>query len=62
MERLREQGADIPTHMSAIRNAPARGKRNILTPSHVERVEDAAASLPIVKLLARMAVEPLSTQ
>lgn len=58
MDRLSEQGADIPAHLYAIRNALAHGKRNILTPSHVERVEDAAASLSIVKLLARMAVEP----
>lgn len=59
LNRLRLEGiVDVPTHLYAIRNSLAHGKHGVLTPSDPARFESAARALPVVKLLARLAVEP----
>lgn len=58
IDRLNRVGMDVPAHLYSIRNALAHGKDNVLTVSHGERFADATAALPIVKLLARIAVGP----
>lgn len=49
---------DVPKYLYGIRNSLAHGQHKILTPSDPARFENAARALPIVKLLARLAVEP----
>ena len=57
--RLTQAGVtDLPRYLYDIRNSLAHGKHNVLTPSDPARFENAARALPIVKLLARLAVEP----
>ena len=66
MERAKEEigrlsaagTTDHATYLYEIRNALAHGKHRVLTARHVERAEDAGRALAIVKLLARIAVEP----
>jgi hypothetical protein len=59
LKRLAAQGdSDVPDYLYRIRNSLAHGKHDVLTPSDPARFENAAKALPIVKLLARMAVEP----
>lgn len=55
---LAEDGQTAPTYLYGIRNSIAHGKHNILTGPSGERFERAGRALPVVKLLARMAVEP----
>ena len=47
---------DIPDHLYRIRNNVAHGVRDVLIPS--SRFAAAASALPIVKLLARIAIDP----
>jgi hypothetical protein len=59
LQNLRNQGVgDIPRHLYRIRNSLAHGKSDVLATGHGERFQAAARALPIVKLLARMAVDP----
>jgi hypothetical protein len=59
LRRLAADGVnDVPKYLYGIRNSLAHGKHKILTPSDPARFENAARALPIVKLLARLAVEP----
>ncbi len=53
-----EGEADLPSYLYRIRNSVAHGKRDTLTGHDGERFERAARALPIVKLLARIAVDP----
>jgi hypothetical protein len=57
--RLAADGiGNVPQYLCRIRNSLAHGKDQVLTASHGERHMRAAQALPIVKLLARIAVEP----
>jgi hypothetical protein len=59
LQRLAADGvSDVPAYLYMIRNCLAHGKHDILTSSDPARFEDAARALPIIKLLARIAVEP----
>jgi hypothetical protein len=58
MAALAADGQDAPPYLYGIRNSIAHGKHNIVTGHSGERFERAARALPVVKLLARMAVEP----
>jgi hypothetical protein len=49
--------ADVPRYLYKIRNSLAHGKTDVLAHGRGEAFQDAARALPIVKLLARMAVE-----
>jgi hypothetical protein len=56
--RLNAAGiADIPAYLYRIRNSLAHGKTGILAGGHGPAFEAVARALPIVKLLARVAVE-----
>jgi hypothetical protein len=56
---LRQQGvADVSDHLYRLRNSLAHGKKDVLSSPRSQRFELAVRALPIVKLLARMAVEP----
>jgi hypothetical protein len=56
--RLANAGVpDVPRYLYEIRNSLAHGKHDILTPADSTRFVDAARALPVVKLLARLAVE-----
>jgi hypothetical protein len=58
LKRLAANGVDdVPAYLYSIRNSLAHGKRDLLTARHAARFADAARALPIVKLLARRAVE-----
>jgi hypothetical protein len=57
--RLEASGVtDVAQHLYGVRNSLAHGKHGVLTSSHTVRFQEAARALPIVKLLARAAVEP----
>jgi hypothetical protein len=62
LEELARLAADgignVPEYLYGIRNSLAHGKHHVLTASHGERYVRAARALPIVKLLARSAVDP----
>jgi hypothetical protein len=49
---------NIGEHLYKIRNSIAHGKTDVLTGGHGHKFQAAARALPIVKLLARRAVEP----
>lgn len=58
LERLRDDECpDIAAYLYAIRNSLAHGKHDVLTDRHSDRFIAAGHALPIVKLLARIAVE-----
>ncbi len=59
LARLEREGVDdVPVHLYRIRNSLAHGKTDILSTSRGESFSEAVRALPVVKLLARMAVEP----
>lgn len=59
LDRLgREKIPDVARHLYQIRNSLAHGKAAVLHPREAIRFAEAARALPIVKLLARIAVEP----
>lgn len=58
VQRLTNLGKDVPKHLHEIRNGLAHGRNNLIT--HTTRFDDAARALPIVKLLARLTIEPRS--
>ena len=58
MAAVAADGQDAPAYLYRIRNSIAHGKNNIVTGHSGERFERAARALPLVELLARMAVEP----
>ncbi len=55
---LNDTGQAIPNYLYRIRNSIAHGKHDILTGGSGQAFERAARALPVLKLLARMAVEP----
>lgn len=58
LSRLATEGIDdVPQHLYRIRNSLAHGKTDVLVGGHGSGFETAARALPIVKLLARVAVE-----
>lgn len=59
VQRLAATGIDVSGHLYELRNSLAHGKHSLLTHSDGARFENAARALPVVKLLARIAVEPL---
>jgi hypothetical protein len=56
--RLARLGADVPRHLYDIRNGLAHGKRDTITGLPGASIEDVLRALPLVKLLARLAVHP----
>jgi hypothetical protein len=59
VSRLSAAGiTDLADYLYDIRNSLAHGKHRALTARHVHRFEDAGRALVIVRLLARIAVEP----
>jgi hypothetical protein len=59
LRRLATEGiAAVPEYLYKIRNSLAHGKHDVLTSPHGERFVTAGRALPILKLLARIAVEP----
>lgn len=59
LDRLRTDGvSDVPAYLYRIRNSLAHGKVDVLAGDHEEGFQAAARALPIVKLLARRAVDP----
>jgi hypothetical protein len=59
LRRLKDAGVnDVPSYLYRIRNSLAHGRRGILTDRHHDRSIAAGHALPIVKLLARIAIEP----
>jgi hypothetical protein len=59
LQRLAEAGvSDVPHHLYRIRNSLAHGKIDVLAGANGAGFQTAARALPIVKLLARRAVEP----
>lgn len=59
LARLATEGVtDVPAYLYRIRNSLAHGKRNTLHARRREGFERAVRALPVVKLLARLAVEP----
>jgi len=58
LRRLGDAGeSSTADHLYRIRNSLAHGKHDVLTTRHASRFAEAAAALPVVKLLARMAIE-----
>jgi hypothetical protein len=58
LESLASEGVhDVPKYLYEIRNSLAHGKHDVLTARSGERFARAARALPILKLLARTAVE-----
>lgn len=57
MASLSAQHVDVATHLYRLRNSLAHGKHDVLVSDRGSRFEQAARALPIVKLLARIAVE-----
>jgi hypothetical protein len=49
---------DMPGYLYGIRNSLAHGKHNVLISRHEDRATAASRALAIVKLLARLVVEP----
>ena len=59
LEHLNATGVtDIPAHLYRIRNSLAHGKTHVLAGDHGTGFQEAAKALLIIKLLARVAVEP----
>ncbi|WP_395151630.1 methylamine utilization protein MauJ [Ilumatobacter sp.] len=58
LARLAQLGADVPPHLYNIRNGLAHGKHETITGLPGSSIEDVLRALPIVKLLARLAVQP----
>ncbi|AQT73250.1 methylamine utilization protein MauJ [Streptomyces sp. fd1-xmd] len=57
IEALRTADIGIPEHLYALRNGLAHGKQDLILNDLGPSVDAVAADLPVVKLLARMAVE-----
>jgi hypothetical protein len=57
MENLKDAGIDAVDRLYRIRNSLAHGKVDVLLPDDGEPFHAALRALPIVKLLARIAVE-----
>ncbi|MFD8958282.1 methylamine utilization protein MauJ [Streptomyces anulatus] len=57
IEALRTADIDVPAHLYALRNGLAHGKQDLILNDLGPSVDAVAADLPVVKLLARMAVE-----
>ena len=58
LKQLRARGVrDVPGYLYDIRNSVAHGTRNVATPRHAGQLMKAARALPVVKLLARMAID-----
>ncbi|MGX1548294.1 hypothetical protein [Streptomyces adustus] len=57
VEALTTAGIDIARHLYAIRNGLAHGKQDLILNNLGNAVDAVAADLPLLKLLARMAVE-----
>jgi hypothetical protein len=55
--RLQADEVDIPSYLYSLRNSLAHGKHNTLTSGNLGEVERVGRALPMVKLLARLAVE-----
>jgi hypothetical protein len=59
LDRLRLEGVtDVPKYLYKIRNSLAHGKTDTLSTGRGDSFVRAVRALPVVKLLARMAVEP----
>jgi hypothetical protein len=58
IRRIRRRGEDVPTRLYEIRNSLAHGKTATRTSDFGPTLSEVSKALPIVKLLARMAVEP----
>jgi len=58
IEDLLHEGADVPRYLYDLRNGIAHGKANTIIGSDSYRLADVGRALPIVKLLARLAIEP----
>lgn len=50
--------ADVASYLYGIRNSLAHGKAGVRTADYGNGLRDVAGALPVVKLLARLAVEP----
>ncbi len=57
LELARLAGADVPGHLYALRNGLAHGKQSTIASPAQSQYQDVVLALPIVKLLARLAVE-----
>ncbi|MER7696749.1 methylamine utilization protein MauJ [Streptomyces sp. NPDC096095] len=57
IEALRTADIEIPAHLYALRNGLAHGKQDLVLNDFGPGVDAVAAELPLVKLLARIAVE-----
>ncbi|WP_423833631.1 hypothetical protein [Streptomyces manipurensis] len=57
IEALRTAAIDAPKHLYALRNGLGHGKQDLILNDLGPSVDAVAADLPVVKLLARMAVE-----
>ncbi|MGP3737590.1 methylamine utilization protein MauJ (plasmid) [Streptomyces sp. GDS52] len=57
LEALRTAGIDTARHLYAIRNGLAHGKQDLILNDFGNAVDAVAADLPLLKLLARIAVE-----
>ncbi|MEU3620407.1 methylamine utilization protein MauJ [Streptomyces sp. NPDC006872] len=57
VEALTTAGVDIAKHLYAIRNGLAHGKKDLILNDFGNTVDAVAADLPLLKLLARIAVE-----
>lgn len=57
IEALRTADIDVPAHLYALRNGLAHGKQDMILDDLGPSVDAVTADLPVVKLLARMAVE-----
>ena len=61
LDRLETVGVtDLAGHLYGLRNAVAHGRRDSLFGRDTDRTDEAQRALPIVKLMARMIVEPPS--
>ena len=62
LARLRSLGtktaSEVASHLYLIRNSLAHGKRSTRTGDFGPRVAEVAGALPVIKLLARLTVEP----
>lgn len=54
---LNADNVDVPQYLYELRNGLAHGKRKLLTSGNLGALESIARAVPIVKLLARLAIE-----
>ncbi|MFD5620520.1 methylamine utilization protein MauJ [Streptomyces yangpuensis] len=57
IEALRTADIDVAAHLYSIRNGLAHGKKDLILNDFGSTVDAVAADLPLVKLLARLAIE-----